>query len=74
MKSNPNKPRMLRDETAGEYPTDKTDLTLNMLSSPLGSKPVLTGLNTSEIAGVLTDDPALRDELLASLEGRKKSR
>ena len=74
MKNNPNKPRMLRDETAGEYPTDKTDLTFSMLSSPLNVKPILTGLNTSEIAGVLTDDPAIRNELLASLEGRKKSR
>jgi len=72
MKTNPNKPRMWREEISRTHPTDIRDISLHMTRSPLVTDPVLTGLNTSQIAGILTDDPATRNELLASLEGRKK--
>ena len=72
MKRDPNKPRFWQDDLSAEAFFNKVGASrvpVDHLNGNLG--PSLTGMTTSEQAGFLVTDPAVREELLNSLNGKK---
>ena len=73
MKSNPSKPRLWREDKSVEaFVKANGDAAARIPDA--ADRLTLTGMNTSEAAVFLVEDCAVRDELLASLEGRKKTK
>lgn len=77
MERNPNKPRLWLDDerTAAEAffkSTGESRVTAEPMNGIAGAP--LTDLTTSEQAGFLCTDPAVREELLASLKGKEKKK
>lgn len=77
MERNPNKPRLwLDDERTGAEAFFKTTGESRISVDPMNgiAGAPLSDLTTAEQAGILCTDPAVREELLASLKGRDKKK
>lgn len=77
MERNPNKPRLWLDDeqtTAEAFfkTTGESRVSVDPMSGIAGAP--LSDLTTGEQAGFLCTDPAVREELLASLKGKEKKK
>lgn len=72
MERNPNKPRLARKDTTAEAFFTQTETRRVSKDTLLGMPDLsLADMTTGEQAGILCTDPAVREELLSSLEGTK---
>ena len=72
MERNPNKPRLARKDSTAEAFFTQAEAGRVSRDSLLGMPDLsLADMTTAEQAGILCTDPAVREELLSSLEGTK---
>ena len=76
MERNPNKPRLWLDDnnTAGAFfrTVGESRIASDPMNGPAGS--AISSITTAEQEGILCTDADVREELLASLEGRPKEK